>query len=1030
MTKFIQPSLVGGEISPPIGARIDLSKRAVSVELAQNFFARVSGSLESRPGQRFVARAKGDTVRLIPFEFNTEQTFIIELGNQYARFHTDGAQILDSSSTATITAATQASPGVITATAHGFSDDDEIFITGVVGMEELNGRNLIVDNATANTFTLKTLDGVAVNTTAYTAYASGGTATKVYEIATPWPDSILFDLRYDQSGDVISIVHPDYPPQEIVRLDNDNWSIAAIDFVPDHPAPTSLLAEAKNSPDPGYLSISSITRANPGVVTTSTAHGMVDGDMVRIWAGTGMDEIKNFVYEVDVLSTTTFSLIHRDTGASIDTSGFSAYTSGARAEVGSYEQPRKYGVTAISADTGEESFLALVTATAYRADITGITKANPCVITTSRGHGFRTGDELEILSVGGMTELNGRRFRAEYVDNTTFNLLDLYGNYVDTTDATTYTSGGAAYRTYFEMVNSKADDWENYIYWNAVEGTARYNVYASETGGQLQYIGTTTGPQFRDNYISPDPNKTPPDPANPFFDLTGTGDKYPGAVGFFEQRRLFGNTNEAPNKMLMSQTGRLYNFSRSSPLRDDDAIIASVIARRINAIQHFVHLNDLLVMTSGGEFRVFGDQGVMTPSTINIKSQSYYGSTSLPPIVSGDVALFVSPGQYIRDMKYQFSDDKFVGRDITVLARHLFDNRELVDWAYSSAPYSTIWALRDDGLGLILTYQPEQDVYAWCRAVTRGDYKSVAVVREGSIDEVYFAVRRPLPDGSRATFIEKLDARQFNDLQDAFCVDCGLTYDQPMTVTNVSQALPMAITVDGDSGLSPGDIIDISDIFEVNEDNCTCGETLSADYNGTGFIVGTVSPGGTNFTVLTSSGDPVDSSAFAAYSSGGRVRKAVTTVSGLWHLEGATVVAAANGYAETDLTVTNGSVTLSAPASRIHIGLSYACRMSTLPLTVYSDGRTNKGQAKNINRLTMQVERTMGMWYGPNFDEVREAKFGLPDVWGQPLTMITDDIDLTMKPGWDKNKRVVIEQRTPQPITILAMIPDIVTGGN
>ena len=44
-------------------------------------------------------------------------------------------------------------------TLFGFSDDDEVFVTGIVGMEELNGRNLIVDNATANTFKLASTSG-------------------------------------------------------------------------------------------------------------------------------------------------------------------------------------------------------------------------------------------------------------------------------------------------------------------------------------------------------------------------------------------------------------------------------------------------------------------------------------------------------------------------------------------------------------------------------------------------------------------------------------------------------------------------------------------------------------------------------------------------------------------------------------------------------------------------------------------------------------------------------------------------------
>ena len=58
MASIIQPSMAGGEVSPQIGARVDLSKRAVAVELAENFMATFTGAMMSRPGTRFVARAK------------------------------------------------------------------------------------------------------------------------------------------------------------------------------------------------------------------------------------------------------------------------------------------------------------------------------------------------------------------------------------------------------------------------------------------------------------------------------------------------------------------------------------------------------------------------------------------------------------------------------------------------------------------------------------------------------------------------------------------------------------------------------------------------------------------------------------------------------------------------------------------------------------------------------------------------------------------------------------------------------------
>ena len=62
--------------------------------------------------------------------------------------------------------------------------------------------------------------------------------------------------------------------------------------------------------------------------------------------------------------------------------------------------------------------------------------------------------------------------------------------------------------------------------------------------------------------------------------------------------------------------------------------------------------------------------------------------------------------------------------------------------------------------------------------------------------------------------------------------------------------------------------------------------------------------------------------------------------------------------------------------------------------------------------------------------QMREAKFGLPALYGQPLPMVTEDIDVTLKADWDKKKQVVIEQRSLLPLSVLSITPDVSVGGN
>lgn len=92
--------------------------------------------------------------------------------------------LLDASDLSTIfkavTGATNATPIVVTATSHGFSDGDEVLIGGVVGNTNANGRFFIA-NSDANTFELQAYDehGALVDVAGNAAYTSGGYVIKL-----------------------------------------------------------------------------------------------------------------------------------------------------------------------------------------------------------------------------------------------------------------------------------------------------------------------------------------------------------------------------------------------------------------------------------------------------------------------------------------------------------------------------------------------------------------------------------------------------------------------------------------------------------------------------------------------------------------------------------------------------------------------------------------------------------------------------------------------------------------------------------
>ena len=242
MTKVIQANFAGGEVSDAVAARVDIDKYKTSVYKAENVFVQVHGGLSSRTGLQFIAEAKtpANTVRLIPFEFNTTQTYILEFGHQYMRVYKDGGQVLSTSVTDSINGITVANPAVLTCTGHPFADGDDVYISGIVGMTQLNQRTFRVSNKDTNTFRINDFDGTAISSAAYTAYSSGGTVSKVFEIATPYAAADLFDIKYVQTADVMTLTHPTYEQRNLTRTGHDAWTLSVIEFQPEQAFPTGI----------------------------------------------------------------------------------------------------------------------------------------------------------------------------------------------------------------------------------------------------------------------------------------------------------------------------------------------------------------------------------------------------------------------------------------------------------------------------------------------------------------------------------------------------------------------------------------------------------------------------------------------------------------------------------------------------------------------------------------------------------------------------------------------------------------------
>ena len=264
-------NFTGGELSPRLDGRNDLTKYAAGCKTLENFVVYPHGAAARRPGTTFVAEVanSANKTRLIPFEFSTTQTYMLEFSNLKMRVYKDRGSVLEGDKT--ISAITKANPAVVTATGHGYSNGDEVVISGVVGMTEVNGKRFLVANKATNTFELTDKDGTNINSSTFTTYTSGGVANKVFEITTPYTTAQLFDLKFAQSADVMYITHPEHEVEKLSRTAHTAWTLTDVDFT--------------NGP---YMDANiTTTTLNPASHTVGTGVAVVASAVTGINSGSG-----------------------------------------------------------------------------------------------------------------------------------------------------------------------------------------------------------------------------------------------------------------------------------------------------------------------------------------------------------------------------------------------------------------------------------------------------------------------------------------------------------------------------------------------------------------------------------------------------------------------------------------------------------------------------------------------------------------------------------------------------------------------
>ena len=584
----------------------------------------------------------------------------------------------------------------------------------------------------------------------------------IFELDIPFDIDEVWQMKFEQSADVVYITHPSHLPQMLKRFDHDNWTIEDMAFVPKTPTPTGLTAKGSGS-----------------------------------------------------------------------------------------SQTYKYKVSAINEETGEESLTAMV---------------------------------------------------------------EIKSDQLSQTKQITLT-------------------------WNKVEGCKKYNVYRLSAGmyGWISTVVDDDGAatiSMSDDNVAPDFNITPAIKRNPF----DGPNKYPSVCGIHEQRMAMAATYEDYELIEMSRAGTYNNFTMSNPLQDDDAFSIRATGKQINTIYHLISLNDLLITTVNGVWKVMpGDTGFLSGKWPKIKQQNVYHCDNIEPLIIGNQALFMSDG-HVRTLGYALTSDGYDGEDISILATHLFDGRQLVAWDYCSSA-NLIWFVFADGGAVALTFIKEQQLVAYTRYITEGWFESICSVKENGVESIYAVVLRNV-NGTPKRFLER---------------------------------------------------------FVINQDS----ENKEDDY------------------------------LFMDCAARADLEEAVSEVSGLDYLEGATVGVMVDGGYQGEKVVENGKISFVTPGKHIKVGLLYDALYHSLSIDYpLSNGTSSLGQYKRISGARIMVENS-GSFKIAQVDD--KNQFVRPAMsyqnYGEGYDFVSGTRRIDLEGGYNFAGEIEIVSDTPTPLTINAITAVVAHGG-
>lgn len=1008
MAKGVVPAFSTGEVSPEFTSSLELEKARNALYKCENMIVDARGGVKNRPGTQFIAESysTSNLSRLIPFQFNTEQAYVLEFSATKTRVFKDGALVLrdlvksgtyqwtlsgSGTSEYYLELSGGGDPGLaltLILLENGIEIPRNIGGVGSLSAGEWDyGDN---DTLGFNTFYVRLTDSTDPDIKA------DGYVQIPVEITTPYTASSNLTLDYTQSADVLYLFHTDFKPRKMTRTSDIDWTVTELDGI-DGPY------KGRESGDEDIRINATFFSGTTWTLTTSDSsifdNVSVD-DPIRLGFPVPGD-LEAIHWSWFIVSSTVSSTVIRADFQGPD-------------EIPHYEQVLngkfKDGLVFWKEKSDANSTLTydFTNQAAVLTDgAAGDAKMEQSITTFS--------DELHAL-VFKLFSRTGTSPTARISVGTASGLSDILSWQTVTDTATHVYDVVPTQSTVFINIDTNGSTDTDVI---KVE---KVSFYKTDTR-----VGVNTEFNTTDWRVYA-------------WNVAG---KYPEHGIINEQSLFCAKTDANPQTTWKSKTGDFEDFGFNTPILSTDSFSFEASTTTLNGIEWLTLLNGLNIGTSGELWKVYAASGgVITPTDVNIKIDNAIGTLLLKPLVVGNSIIMTPRGKSeVAEVSTSFEAQGFIANDLSILASHLFENRRIIRWAYARSPDSIIWCILDNGELLGITYYKEYDIWAWHRHNTSlGEgFKDVTVIPNSSddnIDDVYFIVNRAESGDTPNYYIEQLN-RRITPLEAAYglgssgsdydyrFLDSALTLDSPLTITAITKANP-GVVASTAHGLSDGDFVKITGVKGMTEVN---------NVYGNDYIKYKVANKTANTFELNDADDNnVDTSTWGTYLSGGEARKMVGTISGFDHLEGESITILGDGSIYDNLTISSGSVTLPGGQTTAfaHGGIPYTPEIETLDLELLTQQGSTQGRLKSITMADIYFKNTRGAEVATSNNpdtywpiDFQDEAF---DEWPPPLFTGSKETKAIVS-GYDKSDRMKIRGLPGLPLHIKRIIWDVDYGG-